>query len=409
MNQKLFHKNFTLLLLGQITSLLGNFTLKFALSMYVLELTGSASVFGGLLALSMIPTIVLSPLGGILADRRNRRRLMIALDLLSGVSVLAAALLLSPSSSLWVVGILLVILSILGAFESPVVSACIPELLSQDQLISGNAAVNQAAAILSLVTPFLGSLLYSSFGIHPILYGTMACFFLTALLETLLRLPYRKPEKTGFLPSVIREDFLLSMDFLCRKEPDILRLLLLAGLVSLFLAGILVVGFPYLIRTVMGLSARLYGAAESAMGAAAILGSLAVALLAKRLRFSHLALIFLSFGGSLILGGFLFLLPIGVIPRYLSLILLFGACQFGCSIFSTYAMSVIQSRTPKQLMGKVMSYVFTLSLCAQPLEQLLYGYLFDRFSQNIFWILLLSGLVVCSIGFLSKGFFEKKV
>lgn len=409
MNQKLFHKNFTLLLLGQITSLLGNFTLKFALSMYVLELTGSASVFAGLLALSMVPTIVLSPFGGILADRMNRRRLMIALDLLSGVSVFTASLLLSASGSIWVIGALLVILSILGAFESPVVSACIPELLSKDQLISGNAAVNQAAAILSLVTPFFGSLLYSSFGIRPILYGTMICFFLTALFETLLRLPYRRPEKTSSLPAAIRKDFLLSMDFLCRKEPDILRLLLLAGLASLFLAGILVVGFPYLIRTVMGLSARLYGAAESAMGAAAILGSLAVALLAKRLRFSHLSLVFLSFGGSLILGGVLFLLPIGVLPRYLGLLLLFGSCQFGCSIFSTYAMSVIQSRTPKQLMGKVMSYVFTLSLCAQPLGQLIYGYLFDRFSSEIFWVLFLSGLAVCLIGFLSKGFFEKKV
>ncbi len=409
MNQKLFHKNFTLLLLGQITSLLGNFTLKFALSMYVLELTGSASVFASLLALSMVPTIVLSPLGGILADRRNRRRLMITLDLLSGGSVLAAALMFSTFSSIWGIGALLVILSILGAFESPVVSACIPELLSQDQLLSGNAAVNQATAILSLVTPFFGSLLYSSFGIRPILYGTAACFFLTALFETFLHLPYRRPKKMVSLPAAIGNDFLLSMDFLCRKEPDILRLLLLAGLLSLFLAGILVVGFPYLIRTVMGLSAKFYGAAESALGAAAILGSLAVTLLAKRLRFSHLALVFLSFGGALILGSLLFLLPIGTIPRYLCLILLFGGCQFGCSIFSTYAISVIQRRTPNQLMGKVMSYVFTLSLCAQPLGQLIYGYLFDRFSHTIFWILFLSGLAVCLISFLSKEFFEKKV
>ena len=69
MNQKLFTRNFTFLILGQVSSLIGNYTLKFALSMYVLEQTGSASVFAGLLALSMLPTILLSPFGGILADR----------------------------------------------------------------------------------------------------------------------------------------------------------------------------------------------------------------------------------------------------------------------------------------------------------------------------------------------------
>ena len=75
MKEKLFTRNFTFLILGQVSSLMGNYTLKFALSMYVLEQTGSASVFAGLLALAMLPTILLSPFGGILADRANRRNL----------------------------------------------------------------------------------------------------------------------------------------------------------------------------------------------------------------------------------------------------------------------------------------------------------------------------------------------
>ena len=62
MKQKLFTRNFTLLILGQTSSLIGNFSLKFALSMYILEQTGSASVFAGLLAISMLPTVLLSPL-----------------------------------------------------------------------------------------------------------------------------------------------------------------------------------------------------------------------------------------------------------------------------------------------------------------------------------------------------------
>lgn len=75
---KLFTPNFTLLLLGQISSLLGNYTLRFAVSMYVLDLTGSAGVYSLIMTLSMLPTIVLSPLGGVLADRADRRKIMVA-------------------------------------------------------------------------------------------------------------------------------------------------------------------------------------------------------------------------------------------------------------------------------------------------------------------------------------------
>ena len=114
MTEKLFTKNFTLLVLGQVTSLFGNFILKLALSMYVLEVTGSATIFAGILSIATIPTILLSPFGGILSDRANRRNIMVALDALSGLSVLCAALFLSERNALTVISVLLVILSILG-------------------------------------------------------------------------------------------------------------------------------------------------------------------------------------------------------------------------------------------------------------------------------------------------------
>ena len=71
MDQRLFTKNFALLVLGQASSLFGNYILRLALSMYVLEATGSAAVFAGILSAATVPTILLSPLGGVLADRKS--------------------------------------------------------------------------------------------------------------------------------------------------------------------------------------------------------------------------------------------------------------------------------------------------------------------------------------------------
>ena len=317
MRDKLFTRNFTFLILGQVSSLIGNYTLKFALSMYVLEQTGSASIFATLLAVAMLPTILLSPFGGILADRANRRNIMVGLDTLSGCTVLVAGLVLPFGHDIWVIGALLVILSVLAAFESPTVQACIPQMLSGDNLMKGNAAVNQVQAIAGLITPFLGSLVYAAFGLTPVLWGTVACFFLTAILECFIHLDYQKAEVTMSVREIIREDFSVSIHFLRREQPCILKLLLLAALASLFVAGTVVVGFPYLVRTVLGLSAEHYGAAESVMGVAAVLGSLFVVITAQKFRLRWLAFVFMGLGLSLIPTGIAFLLPIGSLGIYI--------------------------------------------------------------------------------------------
>ena len=405
--EKLFTRNFTLLILGQVSSLTGNYTLKFALSMYVLEQTGSASIFAGMLSAALLPTVLLSPFGGILADRANRKHIMVALDALSGLSVLAAGLLLPLGRELWVIGALLVLLSVLAAFESPTVQACVPQMVSPQNLVQGNAVVSQVSAVTSLATPFLGSLFYTAFGIGPVFAAAVVCFWLTALLECMIHLEYQKPPRTAGIGAIVREDLAVSAHFLRREQPDILKLLLLAALAGMFVSGTAVVGFPYLVRTVLGLSATYYGAAESAMGAAAILGSLCAGLLGKKLRVRDLSAIFLSFGLSLFPIGLSFLLPVGRMARYGVLLFFFCVCQLGVCIFSTYAITLIQQRTPEQLMGKVMSCVFTLSMCAQPVGQVVYGALFDCFSDSVYWVLIPTGMLICLIAVASRGFLKR--
>ena len=405
--EKLFTRNFTLLILGQVSSLTGNYTLKFALSMYVLEQTGSASIFAGMLSAALLPTVLLSPFGGILADRANRKHIMVAVDALAGLSVLAAGLLLPLGRELWVIGALLVLLSVLAAFESPTVQACVPQMVSPQNLVQGNAVVSQVSAVTSLVTPFLGSLFYTAFGIGPVFAAAVVCFWLTALLECMIHLEYQKPPRTAGIGAIVREDLAVSAHFLRREQPDILKLLLLAALAGMFVSGTAVVGFPYLVRTVLGLSATYYGAAESAMGAAAILGSLCAGLLGKKLRVRDMAAIFLSFGLSLFPIGLSFLLPVGRMARYGVLLFFFCVCQLGVCIFSTYAITLIQQRTPKQLMGKVMSCVYTLSMCAQPVGQVVYGALFDCFSDSVYWVLIPTGMLICLIAVASRGFLKR--
>lgn len=404
MKEKWLTRNFVLLLLGQIFSLLGNGALRFALSMYVLEKTGSAAVFGTLLAVSMVPTVLLTPFGGVLADRVNRRRVMVGLDLTSGTAVLLAAAAFADCRGIAVTAALLMVLSVLGAFESPTVQACVPQMLSGENVLRGNAAVNQAAALSGLVTPFLGSLLYTAFGVRPVLAGAGACFLLTALLERFIRLP-DLPARRQRLGEILREDLIGSARFLSGERPEVLRLLLFAAFLNLFSTGAAIVGLPYLIRRELGLSAQLYGAAESAMGLAAALGGAAAGLLAAKLPFRRLYWLAAGMGVCMLVGGGGMLLPAGAIGKYGVLTLAFCGGQAAACIFSIFALTAIQQKTPEDMTGKIMSYTMTISMCAQPLGQLIYGFWFD---WSAGWIVLLAtGLIVLTAGLSSRRLFAK--
>lgn len=406
MSQKLFTRNFALLILGQASSLFGNYILKLALSMYVLEITGSAAVFAGILSVAIIPTILLSPLGGIVADRANRRNIMIVLDALTGLSVLCAALLLSSGNAIIVISVLLVLLSVFGAFETPTVQACIPSMLTGDNITKGNAVVNQIASLAYLIAPVLGSILYTVFGLKPVMCASIVCFFLTAIFECFIKLDYQPWDYHSGIFSIIKEDFLQSMRFIFKEETDIVKMLGFTAVSRFFVMGITMVGLPYIVRNILGLNAQYYGMAESTLAVATILGSLVAGLLVEKIKSNTLSYILSVIGVCIVPSGIAFLLPVSVFVRYIINIISFCGMQIAISIFSIYAVSIIQQKTPNYLIGKVMAYTSVITLCVQPVGQIIYGYLFDEFCDTVYLVLIPSGIIVCIIGLLATGFFR---
>ncbi len=407
MGKKLFTKNFTLLVLGQASSLFGNYILRLALSMYVLEVTGSAAVFAGILSIATIPTILLSPVGGILADRADKRNIMVALDTLTGMSVLCAAVFLSGRNAIAVIGVLLMVLSVLGAFETPTVQACIPQMLSGDNIIKGNAVVNQVASISYLIAPLLGGILYAAVGLKPVMYASVVCFFITALFECFINLTLQDRDFKGNILSMMKDDFYCSIRFITKERPDIMKMLLLAAISRFFVMGVTLVGLPFIVRTVLGLDARFYGGAESALAVSITLGSIAAGLLTGKLKSGRLSYVLAAIGVCIIPAGVIFLFPSSVFIRYAVIVAAFCGMQAAISIFSIFAVSMIQQNTPGELIGKIMAYTAAVTMCAQPVGQMVYGFLFDRFHGTVYLVLIPSGIMVCVIGLFATGFFRK--
>ena len=235
----LLSRDFVLLVAGQGISLFGNVMLRFAMSMWVLDETGSATIFASVLAISIVPTILLSPFGGVLADRVNRRTIMVALDAISAVLVLASAIVFATTGfHIVAIATMQVLLAVLGAFETPTVQAALPQMFRQygpATMRQGMAVINQVQQLSSLLPSFLGGVLYAMFGIRLMMIIAIASFAGAAALECFIRLsaPDRGDEE---LPTPL-EDLKAGVRFLIKDRPNVFRLLLFAAALNFVLIG----------------------------------------------------------------------------------------------------------------------------------------------------------------------------
>lgn len=376
MNKTLFSRSFTLMLVGQIVSLLGNALLRFALSLYILDLTGSASVFGGVLAASMLPTILLSPVGGVLADRIPRQRIMYILDFLTAIAVWNFALFGRNGSTL-PPALLLLSLSAIQACYQPSVLSSVPLLVSQEELTRANALVTQVSALSSLLGPLAGGALYGFWGMGPICAVSGLCFLASAVMECFLRIPFFPSTDKGGAGGALA-DLREAGRFLLQS--GLMPLLWVVAGLNLFLSSLYLVGLPFFVKITLGLSSQLYSLVEAAMALGTILGAVLVGVLGPRLSFSRSWRYILLAALSPVVMAPAVALPSAPLVSWLVLLLSAFLGMTCAGVFSILAQSFFQTVTPASLLGKVGAFVTAAATCAMPLGQGMYGLLLDCFS-----------------------------
>ena len=411
MNQKLFSKDFTLVVIGQIISLFGNATLRFALPLYLLNLTGSSALYGTVMACAFIPSIILSPVGGIVADRVNKRNVMVILDFFTAAVILAFFLLMKEGNIVVLLTVTLMLLyGIAGAYQ-PSVQASIPALVEQGNLMAANSIINTISSFASLSGPVLGGILYSAYGIEPVLLVCMACFVLSAVMEIFIRIPFRRPTSAGSIWENVRTDFAESIRFIRQEKPVIGKSLLMVCGINLFLSAMITVALPYLVTEVFDLEAaqanRLYGYAQGALAAGGLTGGICAGVFARRLSIHKV--------GNLIVISSVCVFPIAAALNLFSSGMLHYLVTTGCcfiimifsTVFSVQMLSFMQAETPPNLIGKVIAVALTISMCAQPLGNALYGVLFEICEGFEYAVVLFSGAVSLMIAVRARRIFGK--
>lgn len=409
MKTNLFTKDFMLVVIGQIISLFGNNILRYALPLYLLNQTHSAALFGIVSACSFIPMVLLSPVGGIIADRVNKRNIMVCLDFCTAALMIFYTLFYRQWNLVTLLIVVLMILyGIQGAYQ-PAVQASIPLLVKKENLMSGNAMINMVNSLAGIVGPVLGGVLLGSFGMQYLLLVSIACFSFSAVMEIFIKIPYVKTNNKQSAFSIAISDMKESFKFIRLQRPEIGRIGLLLACINMFFSALIIIGLPVIINEHLGFSQvianRFYSYAQSILAIGGLLGAVVSGSIGKKIDIHHSARLIIICTCTLLPIGIVLLLHTNGVIAYIVIALSCLVMMIVSTLLSIILMTYVQQVTPSHLLGKVMSLVTCLVMCAQPLGQIFYGILLETFAANIGGIIFLAFSICLILSYKSNHVF----
>jgi MFS family permease len=337
--------NYRRYIAGQSVSLVGTWMQMAAQSWLVLTLTGSATALGVILALQTLPVLLLCPYGGVIADRVDKRRLMVVLQIAMGVQALVLGVLtVTGAVRLWEIGALALLLGLNNAFENPARQSFMHEMVGPESLRNAVSLNSVLVNVARVIGPALAGLLIATTG-EGICFLVNAATFVAvvASLVTLDRAAISTNPPSAREPGQLREGLRY-----VRRTPQLgVPLLMMA------LAGAMAYEFqvtlPVMARQGLHVGATGFGLMTAAMGVGAVVGGLVVA--AKgRTGLPTLVLAAAAFGVVL-----LFACVAPTLPVELFALALAGGASIS---FMSTGNSTLQLAAAPNMRGRVMSLWF---------------------------------------------------
>lgn len=399
MGKTLYEKNFNILVLGQVISLFGSSIQRFALSLYLLDLTGSAGIFSAILALSMVPVVLISPIAGMLADRGSKKQLMIWLDSLSALLLLIYVwIIFNGQDHVLVIATVMVLLSTISTIYQPVVNTCVPLIVSRDHLVRANAIIQQVASLSQFLGPILAGLLYGFFGITGVVIINLVSFLFSALLELFLEIPHQRREGQQSFKAAFMTDMKESYHYLRHENLIVCRMLLFSGFYNLFLVPVFSVATPYLIKVTFALSSEVYGWAEGMIALGMIVGGFIITYRPNHFHIKRVyQLLYLTSVSMMLMGGVVYLFHFGFIDAATSVVL-FTVCGMiimgVLGIANVLSAAYLYQAVDGAILGKILAFGSAFATLCIPLGQILFGGLLEVLSQKLYLLILMAAFFV---------------
>jgi MFS family permease len=377
----LHHRDFRLFLSGQFLSQCGTWIEQVGTGWLVVTLTDSPMALGLVFTLGSLPVLCFTLLGGVVADRVNKRRTIMLLQALMATEALALGILTATRTVTvgWVM-VLAVFFGFLSAFEVPTRQAFVYDVVGKGDIMNAIALNSSAFNVARVIGPSIAGVLIAAIGLAACFFANGASFLavLAGLAMMRTTAPAAAPERTR-LSSALREGY----NYI-RAERWPRTLVILTATITVFGSSFLLM-LPVFAKDALKVGASGYGAMLSGVGIGAAGAALIIASIGSRFRQGRLALTSAAaFGVTLML-----LAPMPhLVPAML--IGMLAGCFMSATSISTN--TLLQRLAPDHLRGRVMGFYSFVALGLVPFGSLQAGWISERFGVRVSFFL--NGLVI---------------
>jgi MFS transporter, DHA3 family, macrolide efflux protein len=382
-------------MVSKLISTFGSQVYAFAISFYILQLTGSATSFATNLICNILPRTLIAPFAGAITDKYSRKKIVIAAQITTTLTI-GGLLAVSLASGLSLVSIYVTtcILSISSTFSGVAFSSSITGLIDKARIQKAMSLNQMSISFAAIASPAVGGLLYGTVSIPVFLIIYMVASSFAVILESTMNFRLFAAEKQaveGEGKETMFESIKAGIRYL-KLQPIILTMMWIGLLVN-FLFGAFEVGYSYILIDKLKMESQHFGFTQGAFSVGMLLMS-GYYSVRKEVRFPLL----ISKRGILVMGIIMAAVALPllnslsyglVFAYYMLLMFCFGATIM---IVNTPLQVMLQKTIEDDFKGRVFSIIETMAMALMPLGMVLYGFLYDIFPGQ--WILLLSAAVL---------------
>lgn len=361
-------RTFFVIWIGQLISMLGSGLTGFALAVWIFDRTGQATPFALTILFSNLPRILLLPVAGSLADRWNRRWVMILSDAGNALITIGVfAMVLFGNLQFWHIYLIVTLGSIFSAFQEPAYTASITMLVPKKDLSRANGMMQMGQALEMVITPVIAGVLFVTIGLSGILMIDFVTFLFAVGALLIVRIPQPARTQPEEKKSSVWSDALFGWNYL-KARPGLFGLLWYYAMVNFLLNWSGVLTGPLILSR---FSASTLGTIQMFVGLGMLAGGILSSVWAgpKRRITAVIGFIGLALVGMLIAG---------LRPSPISI----GAGLFWMMMFiplaSASSQAVFQSKVAPEVQGRVFSIRGMISRSVMPIAFLLAGPLADH-------------------------------
>lgn len=395
-------RNFTLYLGGRFISLIGTGVQQIALPLFILDSTHSGILMGVFSVFVLVPNFIASPFAGILGDRKDRKKIMIASDFGRGVLLcLLAFWVFKESMNIYVLFIAQIFVSIMDSIFGGASSAIIGELLKEEELMRAMSVRGGLDAFSQIIGPAIGGIIYGFWGIKAVFLINGASFIISGLLSIFMIYHCKNYENGKITVRTFAADNISAIKFIINNK-GLMQLFSFAMLSNLLIAPLMDIAMPYVIKKGIRFTSEQYGYLIATITIGMLIGNVLLGILAKRIK-TKLTMNLGLVGET----AALIILSAVVFPKIIksaggasillfsTLICIFSAIGVFNAFVNTPISTNLQKMVPNHMRSRFFSLLGMLSQGAIPLGSILYGILLDKFQYYyiLFAIVILNALV----------------